>query len=435
MRDLLIISIVLFASVVALRQPWVGVLNWVWLSLMNPHRFSWGLAYDAPLAAIAAASTLVGLMATKDRNTPLNSAAAIFLAIFTGWMTLSWLMGISPAEDYEQWKKVMKINLMVFVALMLIRSRTQIVSLAWITALSLGVLGIKGGVFTVINGGNYRVWGPPGTFIEDNNEFALALIMTVPLLQFIRLQSTSKALRVALLASMLLCTAAALGSYSRGGLLALLAMGSIYWWRGTNRFRNGLVIALVGLAMIAFMPDQWGARMSTIDNYSEDASALGRFSAWWTAYGVAKDYPFGAGFEIARPELVARYSPYPGFVHAAHSIYFLVLGNHGFVGLFLFLGIWVSTWRSAAWIRRESAKQADLLWCFQLASMCQVTLLAYAVGGAFLSLSYFDLPYYVMVLIVSTRLWMQGRREEVAEQIPRVRWLATAARAAGIVRT
>jgi probable O-glycosylation ligase (exosortase A-associated) len=350
-------------------------------------------------------------------------------------MTLSWLMGISPAEDYEQWKKVMKINLMVFVALMLIRSRTQIVSLAWITALSLGVLGIKGGVFTVINGGNYRVWGPPGTFIEDNNEFALALIMTVPLLQFIRLQSTSKALRVALLASMLLCTAAALGSYSRGGLLALLAMGSIYWWRGTNRFRNGLVIALVGLTMIAFMPDQWGARMSTIDNYSEDASALGRFSAWWTAYGVAKDYPFGAGFEIARPELVARYSPYPGFVHAAHSIYFLVLGNHGFVGLFLFLGIWVSAWRSAAWIRRESAKQADLLWCFQLASMCQVTLLAYAVGGAFLSLSYFDLPYYVMVLIVSTRLWMQGRREEVAEQIPRVRWLATAARAAGIVRT
>jgi hypothetical protein len=41
-----------------------------------------------------------------------------------------------------------------------------------VTTLSLALLGAKGGVFTLMTAGSYRVWGPPGSFIEDNNEFA-----------------------------------------------------------------------------------------------------------------------------------------------------------------------------------------------------------------------------------------------------------------------
>jgi hypothetical protein len=44
--------------------------------------------------------------------------------------------------------------------------------------------------------------------------------------------------------------------------------------------------------------------------------------------------------------------------------------------------------------------------------MCQVSLLGYAVGGAFLSLSYFDLPYDVMVLVVLTRAWVTSKAWE-----------------------
>ena len=35
-----------------------------------------------------------------------------------------------------------------------------------------------------------------------------------------------------------------------------------------------------------------------------------------------------------------------------------------------------------------------------LAAMTQVSLVGYAVGGAFLGLAYFDLPYYLAVIII-----------------------------------
>ena len=41
--------------------------------------------------------------------------------------------------------------------------------------------------------------------------------------------------------------------------------------------------------------------------------------------------------------------------------------------------------------------------------MCQVTLVGYAVGGAFLSLSYWDLPYNVLILVVLGCRWLDGK--------------------------
>ncbi|HAY29062.1 MAG TPA: putative O-glycosylation ligase, exosortase A system-associated, partial [Candidatus Accumulibacter sp.] len=54
MRDLLLVGIFLAVLPFALRHTWIGVLLWTWLSLMNPHRLTFGFAYDAPFAATAA---------------------------------------------------------------------------------------------------------------------------------------------------------------------------------------------------------------------------------------------------------------------------------------------------------------------------------------------------------------------------------------------
>ncbi len=43
MRDLLIMAIILGGSAVALRKPWIGIILWTWVSLMNPHQ-QWGYA-------------------------------------------------------------------------------------------------------------------------------------------------------------------------------------------------------------------------------------------------------------------------------------------------------------------------------------------------------------------------------------------------------
>ncbi len=412
MRDLIIVAICVFGSLVALRKPWIGVLVWTWLSLMNPHRYAWGFAYDAPLAALSAACTLLGLLATRDRHWPLSNAPTAWFFVFMVWMTISWLAGLSPASDYEQWNKIMKIDLMILVAIALIASKEQILGFAWVAIASLALLGAKGGLFTVITGGNYRVWGPPGSFIQDNNEFALALSMTIPLIRFLQLQLQSKWGKHAMTACMVLCAAAALGSHSRGGLLALSAMGLLMWWRGRSRLVGGMVIACVAVLLVAFMPDQWGERMQTIDNYQEDRSAMGRIAAWNLAWNASLHYPFGVGFNAARVELYLAHSAY-GLEYGtpvAHSIYFQVLGHHGLGGLAIFLTMWIVTYRWAGWLRVNGAATPETRWVGDLGAMSQVALVGYAVGGAFLSLAYFDLPYIVMVLVVASRAWVEKRR-------------------------
>ena len=154
MRDIIIVGIVLLAALVALRRPWIGVMLWTWLSIMNPHRYTYGFAYTAPLAALAAAVTLLGLLMTRDRSSPFKGPAVTAFVLFTIWMTLSWGFGLSPAADYPQWDKVMKINLMVFVALILLSSKKHVFALVWVAAGSLAILGAKGGVFTVLTGGS-----------------------------------------------------------------------------------------------------------------------------------------------------------------------------------------------------------------------------------------------------------------------------------------
>lgn len=406
MRDFLILTIVAIAAITALRRPWVGIMLWNWISIMNPHRFTWGIAYSAPLAAIAAGSTLLGLLFTRERQSPFQGAAIWWLAALMIWITISWRTGIDPAGDYALWDRVIKIYLMTFVALALLVNKLQLLVFVWVTAGSIALLAMKGGLFTLLTGGNFLVWGPPSSYIEGNNEFALAAIITVPIVYFLYQITTHRWVRYALMVSMLLCSISALGSHSRGALLALIAMSGVLWLRSRNKVAIGLLILLVAAAYIPMLPDSWWDRMETIQTYEQDASAMGRINAWIVAWETAKAYPQGAGMSYQHAELFNQFGVHETTIRAAHSIYFEILGNHGFFGLFLYLGMWISTYRTAGWLRKHGGQRPDTEWTAILGSMVQVSLAGFAVGGAFLSLAYFDLPYNLMVMVVLARRWV-----------------------------
>ena len=424
MRDLLLFVIIAALAIVALRRPWIGALHWTWLSVMSPHRFAYGFILTAPVAAVAAGSTLLGLLMTKDRESPFKGAPPVILFVFMVWMTLSLLFGYDISDDYAQWDKVMKINFMVLVTLMLLRTKLHIISFVWVCAMSIALLGVKGGLFTILNGGSYRVWGPSGTFIADNNHLALAMVMTIPLLRFLQMQVSSKLAKQVMMAVMILVAASALGSHSRGGLLALTAMTIVLWWRGRNRFVGGIVIAFIAFNLVTFMPPEWLGRMDTIGNYEEDRSAMGRLTAWSTAWSAAFDHPFGVGFNAARTELFAKYSNLEYGTPVAHSIYFQILGQHGFIGLGLFLSLWGSTWVWAQRLRKEARDIPQARWCVDLAGMCQVALMGFLVGGAFLNMAHYDMPYNIMAIVVMARVWVRRRSWETDPVYrPARRWL------------
>jgi putative inorganic carbon (HCO3(-)) transporter len=436
MRDLAL-ALFLFGSVpFILWRPTYGVFLWVWVSIMTPHRLTWGFAYDLRFAQVIAVATLIGIFFSKEpKRLPVTPVTAV-LFLFVLWMNVTTLFAFDTAASLTMWERVMKIQLMVFVALYLLYSKQHVQILIWILAGSVAFFAIKGGLFTLRVGGEHWVLGPAGSFIADNNSLALATVMTIPLLRYLQLQATNRWLRWGLLAGMVLCGFAVLGSQSRGALLAVTAMLAFLWLKTRTKLMTGFVLVLLVPVAIGFMPEKWMDRMRSIQEYEQDVSAMGRINSWGTALNVANDRPLvGGGFEIYTRDVFDRYSPdTQAIVRSAHSIYFQILGEHGYVGLALFLLLWALVWRDAAWIVRQSRDRDDLPWASDLGRMTQVSLVGYAVGGAFLNLAYYDVPYNLLVALVLTRILVEKQintsQREVAVA-PRQKNTATTDQQAG----
>ena len=401
MRDIVLTLIIVSLLPMVFRRPHIGIMLWVWMSVMNPHRLTYGFAYSFPWALLIAGVTLLALVMTRQpKNLPMTPIVNVVIA-FGLWTCVTTAAAFLPGPSLEMLEKVMKILFMTLVTIMLVRTKDQLYMLLNVMVWSLAFYGIKGGLFTIRSGGSERVWGPYGSFIAGNNEVALAFVMIIPLMYYILRQQTKRLARWGVLAAMLLCALAALGSYSRGALIGIAAMAVVLWLRSPRKLKAGLVMAIVIPFAINFMPAKWTERMDTIETYQDDRSAQGRLNAWAMAFNLAKADPLtGGGFITWTPAVFAMYSPDPSMVHVAHSIYFQVMGEHGFVGLALYLLLAFLTWRRAAWITRTCKRREDLAWAAELASMIQVSLVGFGVGGAFLSLAYFDVPYYLMAMIV-----------------------------------
>lgn len=411
MRDLALTLIVFISLPLILYRPWVGIMMWAWIGFMNPHRLAYGFAYDFPWAMIVGIATIVGLIATKDRQPIPRTRETIILAVFILWMTVTSAFSLEPALAWEQWEKVFKIQVMVFVTLMLLNTRLKVDIYIWVIVLSFGFYGTKGGVFTLITGGGYHVMGPAGSFIGGNNEMGLALIMTVPLMRYLQLTASRLIVRWAMLCMIVLSFVAILGTQSRGALVGVVPLGLYLIWNSPKKLTLIALLLIMGPLLYQFMPESWHERMATIETYDQDASVRGRFNSWSFALNLAKDRPLvGGGFECFRARWFNKYAPLPAIVADAHSIYFEVLGEHGFVGLALFLALGLSTFLSAAGLAARGKAEGDTS-KLTLARMMQVSLVGYASAGAFLGLAYFDFTYAFVAIVCLMQVLEKRERE------------------------
>jgi probable O-glycosylation ligase (exosortase A-associated) len=180
-------------------------------------------------------------------------------------------------------------------------------------------------------------------------------------------------------------------------------MGFFLWLKSRQKVATALLLLALVPAVWLFMPEAWHQRMESIQSYQQDRSAMGRINAWEFAYNLALDRPLGGGFEAFQPEAFQRWAPNPDHLQDAHSIWFEVLGEHGFVGLILYLLMWFFCWRTAATTARLAKGRAELKWAGDLAILTQVALVGFWVGGSFLGLAYWDYPYILLAVLVLTR--------------------------------
>ncbi len=416
MRDIIIAMIVFGAVPFMLSRPHIGVLVWSWLGYMNPHRMAYGFAYSFPFSTVTAIGTLAGIVFSSEKKTmPWCGTLAAWI-VFVIWLNITTLFALNHTEAIYEWDRTMKTMLMVLITLLVINSRERINALVWVIVLSLGFYGVKGGIFSLATGGNYRIWGPESSFIEDNNALALALVMTLPLMRYLQLISKNKYVRRGMIVAMLLTAVSILTSFSRGALLAGSIMAVFLAWKSRYRLRMFVAMLVLVPALLAMMPQAWWDRMNTIKTYDKDASAMGRINAWVFAYNLALDRPLvGGGFKAFTKELFYKYAPDPEDHHAAHSIYFQVLGDQGFAGLLLYLILGAMTLLTGRWVIRHTRDRPELSWAHDLAGMLQVSAMGYATGGAFLSLAYYDLFYHIMALMIILQYMV---RKAIAQEKP-----------------
>jgi probable O-glycosylation ligase (exosortase A-associated) len=410
MRDIALAGFFCWAILHVFKRPWVGALLWTWFSIMNPHRLTWGFASNLPFAATTAIVTLLSLVWNRSQVRLRGDPAVFALVLFLMWTCVTTVFAFYPEQSSNDLSVTLKIQLMTLVCMAVLRERKHIEYFIWVMVFSIGFYGVKGGIFAIGSGGSSRVWGPSNSFIEGNNELGLAIVMTIPLMNYLRIVSVRQWVRLSLLAAMLLSSAAALATQSRGAFLAITAMGLVLWWRSRQKFLGAIVIVAAAVSLLAFMPASWEARMQTIGSYQQDASALGRITAWELAFKVANDRITGAGFVIEKADIYARYGVDANLVLTAHSIYFQALGEQGWIGLLLFLSIGALTFLYCAQLRKQAQARPETLWLRDLSGMVQVSMVGYAVGGAFLSLTYLDLPYNIMVAIVACKYWLLDER-------------------------
>lgn len=418
-RDILLASVMVVAIPASFLRPWVGVLVFAWLGFMNPQKLGWGFTHNFPFAFIVGTLTLAGLPFTKERNRPPFVLETWLLTALWAFFGLTTLFALYPDAAQDQLVKVSKILAMTFAMTLLLQDRRKLRLLLYVIAFSIGFYGFKGGVFAYVTGFRYQVLGPDNTFIAGNTEIGLALNMVLPILFLLRRDEERPWAKHLLLATFFLSIGAVISTYSRGAFLGLGVVLASLCLKSRAKVITLVLLCAGVLAAPAFLPDAWFERMDSIRTH-EDGSSQGRLQAWTLSYRIALAHPvMGNGFQTYTSEVYARYVPeFPVASRDAHSIYFQVLGEHGFTGLALYVGLLASLFLSLRRLIWTHRKDPEMRWLSTSAEMMEIGLLAFAVNGAFLSRSYFDLYFaYAAIVIILKQLSRNAVQQRLGPEL------------------
>lgn len=412
MRDIVFIAIICVALPIMVWRPPFGALAWVAFGIANPHRLMWGFAYTFPFAQVIAIATVLGAVFSPEPKKLKGGIATLVLFMLVCFMVITTLFALVPDKAWPMLERTVKVQIGTFLTLLILYKREHVIALMWVLACSIGFYAVKGGAFTIATLGQYRVWGPNDSFIYDNNAFALATIMSIPIWAYLYTQYRERRwLRWSIFVAIGLSAVSAIGSQSRGAVVAIVAMAAFLWLKSARKVALGFALLVLAIGLVAFMPDNWSDRVSTITNPRGEESANSRLETWSMLWNLAVDRPLtGGGFEPYQRWIFEIYNPTYNRTHAAHSIYFQMLGEHGFVGLVIFLLFWMLVWRMCSQVAAEAKAVPDQAWAFWLAQMLKVSLVAYFAGGAFLNLGNWDMPYYFFVAIAVTRYAIRQTR-------------------------
>ena len=416
MRDFVVLSAMLLLMPLALPNAFIAYLLWGWAGLIALNTYVFSFMSSVPYVQIFALITLALMFMRRDKQQvgfKLNRTLVILLMLGVQAFFVAAFAYKGLPRNWEICSDLIKTLLYCMLMPMLVTNRFRVHSLVMVIVLALSFHALLEGLKFFVSAGSYNSRGVPK--FGDNNHFAMAMGTLIPLQLYLIQYSKNKWVRWSFSGVLILTILAVISTNSRGGLLTLMALAIWVIW-GTKRKLAGIATLLFcGVLIAALAPASWSERMNTMKAADEDTSFMVRVAAWKKSTAIALENPIvGGGFYAVQSEATEKFrnaqglmgfltTPDPG-AHAAHSIYFQLIGDMGFLGFFIYMLMLANAFYTRIEIRRLAfALGQNAMWAANLADMLAASIVAFMVGGALLSAAYFEIPFLMISLMAVIR--------------------------------
>jgi putative inorganic carbon (HCO3(-)) transporter len=409
MRDLIFALLVVGLLPTCFRRPFIGLVVFSWLAYMRGQDMTWGFARNERWSLYVALVTVAGHF-TGGRKAWFQRELRCYLMIL-----LVIIVGIGvpfsrnpDAYQFSRYTEFVKIIGVALFTTAVVQTREQLRVLVWVVALSFGFHGVKSGIWGIQTLGQHQILRGPGGMLADNNDFALAMAMSIPLLLQIANSEKREVLRRAFMLMVPLTMITVVLTHSRGGFLSMSTAMAVLVWRSRNRVAGIALMLLVIAAGYMLAPSSYKERLSTLRTYEEDGSAMGRIHSWAVATRMATDNPLvGVGFGKFR-ENYLRYEPNPTprqlsgeDIIVAHNSYLQIWAECGTPAFAIYLVLIGATFASLWKVRRMARDRYFASWIINYANMFEASLLCFVVGSVFINRAHFDLLYHYVAIVLA----------------------------------
>lgn len=420
MRDLFLLALLPFLLYTMAKRPFVGLGLWIWTALFFPNGWVYGAASVIRFNLLFAGVTAFTWFIMKDKPKFRLGGTGWLVLFFFIWATASTTMGMGrPDLAWDIWNRFMKVILLFLFVIAIVDSKLHFDFFLGCVVLSVGFYADLEALKFLASGGGHKIQGMSGHVLGDRNELSVAFVMLLPICVYLLREygKQSRALSVGLMGTIALTVTAVIGTQSRGGFIALLALGAYFFIKSDRKLVAAAMLAVLALGLSQVVTSEWVSRIDTINSADKDASFMGRVVAWKLSFILATQHPFfGGGFKGLEyfpvwSSLSQDFFSFPWFytgdalpdpekARAAHSVFFQVLGDHGFVGLGMYVAFLVGAFLKARRIVFKARAARAPEWIGKAATTLQLTLFAFCVGGAALSFAYFDLTFATIALLI-----------------------------------
>lgn len=441
LRSLFVLAIFVPGFIAALGDRFAALLMYLWFALFRPQDWLWvdvtGLRLSLVLGIVLVVPAfLTGILPN------ISHSLTIGMALFLASSLLAQIGAVDPALGWHWIDFTGRLLLTCMLLVTLVVSPRRLLLVIAVIAASLGFHAAKAGLAWLLGGGDTRFAdGFAGSFV-DSNGYALGAVMIMPLLLTVA-QNMSVLhdgpalpwLRRAFYAAIPLCGFMILGTYSRGGFVALSAAALTYVLLQRRRF----VAIAVGLAMAALalvvvpIPESYVKRIETIRTYDEigETSALSRRHFWRVGVQMGLSRPFGVGLR----QYEEAYNKYDfsdgrfGTHRAVHSSHVQVFAELGAFGAAIWIAMFARSFFICMRVRRQSRRAeldpATQRLLFTVANGLITSMVGFLIGGAFLSAALNDITWLTFACVaaldrISSRLCAElaDARSALDHQVP-----------------